>query len=204
MSSPPSYVTAAPAYYLDTIWCLAGDGGEPSADVALLAITDPREPAPTNPQGWGLFGQVSFLAGEYDERVMSLMGAREFRRSFQDYFDGDRARQIRRFIARAAEDEHIREVRLLEPESSAERSAAIGLWVARVYAAALRPDLRDLPNEMILTLLNEPETFEHKLRIAERRARLGFVDAQAPEDELTLSEWMSQYAEQWLVGTSRS
>ena len=89
-----------------------------------------------------------------------------------------------------------------DPDSY-DRGSAIGLWVARTYAAALRPDLIDVPNEMVLVLLEDPKRFDAKLRIAERRARTHFVADGAPTDELSLTDWVQQRAEQWLIGASR-
>lgn len=185
---------------LEAVWFLGGEDAEalrPDATVGYLALTDPGDQPRVPSQGWGAFETVSFADGDYDEEVIRLMGAEEFERSFQDYFDGARARQIRSFIEGVASRADVEELYIQSPHGRS-RAPAVALWAARTFAAALRPDLTDIPNELVLALLVDPEKFEARLRVAKRRARENFVHPEAPE--ATLMGWAQTRAEEWIVG----
>ena len=184
---------------LEAVWYFGRESlgeAEPSPEIAFIAITDPGDRPPVDRIGWGAFTQIGFADGEYDESVIRLMGAEEFERSFADYFNADRSRAIQRFVTQVSGRDGIEELYVFSPHGRS-RAPAVALWAARTCSAALRPDLTDIPNELVLALLADPARFEDRLRVAKRRAREHFVAADAPED--TLSTWVQQRAEQWLV-----
>lgn len=186
---------------LEAVWYLGYEGlegAEPNPEIAFLAITDPGDRPPVDHAGWGAFTQIGFADGEYDESVIRLMGAEEFERSFADYFNADRSRAIRRFVTQVSGRDGIEELYVFSPHGRS-RAPAVALWAARTCSAALRPDLTDIPNELVLALLADPAKFEDRIRIAKRRAKEHFVAEGAPED--TLSMWAQKRAEQWLVSS---
>ena len=182
---------------LEAVWFLRDDEElAPSHNVGLLSITDPGDRPRGGAQGWGACKTVSFADGDYDEDVIRLMGAAEFERSFVDYFDATRAREIQRFVNQVAGREDIEELYVLSPHARS-RGPAVALWAARSFSAALRPDLTDIPNELVLALLVDPAKFEDRMRVAKRRAKEHFVHENAPE--ATLMGWAQTRAEQWLI-----
>ena len=126
----------------------------PTHSMAVVSITNPGENAPLK-NGWGAVLRVSFADAQYDESTIKSLG-NLWSISSLGFINKAHALAIREFLDNL--DPSIASL-VVHCGAGVSRSAAVAMYAADQYGAALTGDLSK-HNTTVLRLLKEPYVFD--------------------------------------------